>query len=296
MKPAEVLLRAWLREPSPDPLERRDPQAISAFMATFGPLIDAWFATEVRGLEHIPDGPALLVGTHNGGLMTPDMWGLMLAGWRHFGPELPAYGLAHDQVMRFPPSGRAMGLLGAVPARPGIADRLLSRGARVLVYPGGDVDAFKPWSERHVVKFAGRTGFIRLALRQRVPIVPVVSVGAHETLRILTDGRSAARALGLKRWLRIEVLPVFLCLPFGLGVGPIESHLPAPSRVRIQVLPPLWLSEPPDAADDALRVGELAEAVRGTMQQALDALAAEPGYGVAARLRQITASVRGRLG
>jgi 1-acyl-sn-glycerol-3-phosphate acyltransferase len=281
-----------LRTPPADPLARRDPVAIAAFLELFGPVIDAWFAPEVTGAENVPEGASLIVGSHNGGIMTPDMWILMLAGWRRFGPERPSYGLAHDQVMRVPVVARAVGLLGGVPARHDHASTLLERGAQVLVYPGGDVDTFRPWSERHKVKFGGRTGFVRLALRQQVPIVPVVSVGAHETFRVLTDGHRLAHALHLKELLRLEVLPVFLCLPWGIAIGPYELHAPLPSKIRIRVLPQIRFDLPPAAADDAATVRALAERVRGTMQAALDDLARVRDYGVRARLGELVQTVR----
>lgn len=284
-------MRAMLRTPPADPLTRRDPEAIAAFLELFGPVIDAWFAPEVIGAENAPEGPSLIVGTHNGGIMTPDMWILMLAGWRQFGPETPSYGLAHDQVMHMPIVGRALGLLGGVPARPDYASTLLERGAQVLVYPGGDVDTFRPWSERHTVKFGGRTGFVRLALRQHVPIVPVVSVGAHETFRVLTDGHRLAHALHLKELLRIEVLPVFLCLPWGLWIGPYELHVPLPSKIRMRALPPIRFDLPPSAAADDATVHALAEQVRSAMQAALDDLARVHDYGVRARLGELAQTV-----
>ena len=280
-----------LRTPPADPLARRDPEAIAAFLELFGPVIDAWFAPEVSGAENAPDGPSLIVGSHNGGLMTPDMWILMLAGWRRFGPETPSYGMAHDQVMHVPIVARMLGLLGAVPAQHEHASTLLERGAQVLVYPGGDVDTFKPWSERHTVKFGGRTGFVRLALRRQVPILPVVSVGAHETFRVLTDGHRLAHALHLKELLRIEVLPVFLCLPWGIWIGPYELHVPLPSKIRLRVLPQIRFDLPPSAADDDATVHALAEQVRSTMQAGLDDLARVHDYGVRARLGEVARTV-----
>jgi len=267
-------------------LDDRDPDFIRRHLRGFERLIDAWFAPEVDGLERVPDGRALIVGTHNGGNMAPDMLCLMAAFWRRFGPERPAYGLAHDQVFRVPMLGRLLSRLGAVPAGQERARALLERDATVLVYPGGDVDAFKPFRERHTVKFGGRTGFVRTALATGAPIVPVVSVGAHETVRVLGDGRGLARALGLKRWTRIEVLPVMLCLPWGVFLGPLEGHLPMPSKIRLRVLPPMKLAHPPSAAGDDALVRALAEQVRSTMQAALDELAREP-HGVRARLDEL---------
>lgn len=276
-----------LRRPPADPLARRDPEAIAAFLELFGPVIDAWFAPEVTGVENAVEGASLIVGNHNGGIMTPDMWILMLAGWRRFGPETPSYGLAHDQVMRLPVVGRAISLLGGVPARHDHASTLLERGAQVLVYPGGDVDTFRPWSQRHTVKFGGRAGFVRLALRQQVPIVPVVSVGAHETFGVLADGHRLAHALHLKELLRIEVLPVFLCVPWGLWIGPYEMHVPLPSKIRLHVLPPIRFGLPPSAAEDDATVHRLADQVRSAMQSALDELARAHDHGVRARLGEV---------
>jgi 1-acyl-sn-glycerol-3-phosphate acyltransferase len=177
-----------------------------------------------------------------------------------------------------------MSRLGAVPARRGLAQAALARGAKVLVYPGGDLDTFKPYRDRHRVTFGDRKGFVRTAIAAGVPIVPVVSVGAHETLRVLTDGRRLAHALGLHRLLRVEVVPVMLCLPWGLWVGAWETHIPLPSRLRIRVLPPLRFEVPREAANDDAVVTRARDVVAATMQRALDALVAEGGFGVRMRL------------
>jgi 1-acyl-sn-glycerol-3-phosphate acyltransferase len=288
--PARDHLLRWaaLAQPlGPDPLEWRDPGFILGELPLLGALIDRWFAPDVEGLEHLPQGPSLVVGTHNGGTLAPDMFTLMVACWRRFGVELPAYGLAHDQVFNMPVVGRWIARLGAVPARQRNARALLDRGATVLVYPGGDLDAFKPWRERHLVKFGDRTGFIRTAVAAGVPIVPVVSVGAHETVRVLTDGRDLARRLGLKALFRFEVLPVMLCLPWGVWVGAFETHLPAPSKIRIRMLPPIDLGLPPEAAGDEAAVLAARERVRATMQEALDGLVAEGHFGVRARFAEL---------
>ncbi len=284
-----------LAAPLPDdPLEWRDPAFIAGELPSLGALTDAWFAPVVEGLEHLPDGPALVVGSHNGGVMAPDMFVTMVAYWRRFGVERPAYGLAHDQVFRVPVAGRYLARLGAVPAHQRNARALLARGATVLVYPGGEIDAFRPHRERHLVKFGGRAGFVRTALAAGAPIVPVVSVGAHETVRVLTDGRALAQRLGLPRLARIEVVPIMLCLPWGISVGPWEAHLPAPSKVRVRVLPPLDPGLPASAADDEATVLALRERVRATMQSALDALVAEGGFGVGERLRELASATPAR--
>ncbi len=269
-----------------DPLARRSPEAIKVALELLGPLYDRWFSPEIVGYEHLEGRQALVVGTHNGGNMAPDMFALMIACWRRFGAEFPAYGLAHDQVMRMPLVGDTIARLGAVPANPRNAAALLDRGATVLVYPGGDVDAFKPYRDRHVVRFGERTGFIKLALRAGVPIVPCISVGAHQTWMVLSDGREFAIRSGLKRLFRLETFPIFLALPYGLGFGPVEAHLPVPSRLRLRLLPPMELPGGPASADDPQHVRRLADHVRSTMQAELDALVSEGDFGPLAQIRR----------
>jgi 1-acyl-sn-glycerol-3-phosphate acyltransferase len=280
------LLEILSRPQAEDPLARRSPEAIDHLRALFDRLIDAWYAPEIAGFQHFPDGPALVVGMHNGGNMSPDMFALMGAFWREYGSDYPSYGLAHDALFRIPGAGRLLSVMGGVPAAPGTAETLLGRGATVLVYPGGDVDAFKPYPERYQVKFGGRSGFVRLALRTGVPIVPVVSVGAHEGFRVLTDGRAIARAFGLKRLFRTEVWPIILSFPGLLTFGPFSSYLPVPTKLHVKLLPAIRFDHGPDAADDRELVARLAEEVRQQMQRTVDQMRDLP-HGPRARLREL---------
>jgi 1-acyl-sn-glycerol-3-phosphate acyltransferase len=266
-----------------DPLERREPQFIRDELPLFERYFEAWHKAEVMGLEHLPPGASLVVGNHNGGTLAPDMFALMAAYWRRFGVYRPAYGLAHDLVFTVPGVRQWMSKLGAVPARPEFALELLRRGSVVLVFPGGDVDAYKSWSDRHLVKFGGRCGFIRVALRAQVPIVPAVAIGAHESTVVLSDGKNLAEKLGAKR-VRLDVMPVSLGFPWGLIVGPVNPFVPFPTRIRIRLLPAIDLGLPPSAADDDALVRDLAERVRETMQHALDELVTEGGFGLLGRL------------
>ncbi len=259
---------------------RRDVGTIRSTLPVFDFLFRRYHHATVEGLEHVPDGPALAVGNHNGGLMCPDMFALLHAWWHRFGVDSPAYGLMHDMPFRLPVVGELMPRLGAVHARPANATELLRRGAKVLVYPGGDIDAFKPWNRRHEIVFGERRGFVRVALRSRVPIIPVVSAGAHEAFRILTDGRDVVRRFGLKRIARVEVMPVTLCLPWGVSLG-AGFYWPMPVRIRLRVLPPIsWPDLGPEAADDDAIVWRCREEVRALMQDALDDLAREGGHGL----------------
>jgi 1-acyl-sn-glycerol-3-phosphate acyltransferase len=232
-----------------------------------------YFRAEVTGFDRVPEeGPVLFVGNHSGGNMTPDSMVFMLAFNTYFGVERPVYALAHALVTSWPIIGKLAGKWGIITAGPQAARAALDRGACVLVYPGGDVDAHRPWSARHEIRFDGRRGFLRLAKEAGVPIVPVVSVGGHDTYLPLTDGRRLAKMLRLDRLARLKVLPISLALPWGLNIGDFGGHLPLPAKIRMEVLDPIDVSE--RFGDDA-DSDEAYEYVTGRMQEALTALASE---------------------
>jgi 1-acyl-sn-glycerol-3-phosphate acyltransferase len=120
----------------------------------------------------------------------------------------------------------------------------------VLVFPGGDLDACKPFSKRYAIDFGHRRGFIRTAIREQVPIVPVVSVGGHHSLYIWSDGRKIANLLRLRRFARSNVAPLGFALPFGVVVGIPLPHLPLPVKVHTRFLRAIHLGLPAAAADD----------------------------------------------
>lgn len=234
---------------------------------------ELWFDARVDGMEHLPDGPFLGVGTHNGGVLMPDMW-IWLARYHEARRATPIRALAHDMLVRGPgPIARVVARLGAIRADPGEAERALAAGCAVQVYPGGDFDAEKPWSRRNQVCFAGRLGWARLAIRSQVPVVPVVSVGAHETMIVLWDGAPLARLLGLDRSWRLQVFPLLLALPWGVFLGVPPFYLPLPAHIEVRVLAPV--APPPDAtsADDPQVVEAFDREVRGAMQAAIDGMA-----------------------
>jgi 1-acyl-sn-glycerol-3-phosphate acyltransferase len=257
---------------SHDDFENRDPDYIRDFLPAAWLLASFWFRAEVRGLEKIPaTGPVLLVGNHSGGNMTPDTTVFVLAFSAYFGVERPFYQLAHSMVMAMP------GLwwlrkFGTVVASPENADKALAKGAAVLVYPGGDYEVHRPTWESAKIDFDGRDGFIRIAHRDGVPLVPVVSIGGQETALFLTRGERLAKLLRLDALFRLKVLPISLALPWGLNIGDMLGHLPLPAKITIQVLDPIDVrarfGKHPDwkaAYRDIVR----------TMQKTLDQLRAE---------------------
>ncbi|MDP2712075.1 MAG: lysophospholipid acyltransferase family protein [Solirubrobacteraceae bacterium] len=259
------------RVPAAD-LDERDPDFIRESLPAQWLLASLWFRGEVRGLGHVPEhGPVLLVGNHSGGNMTPDTLVFTLAFSTYFGVERRFYQLAHNLVLSWPGLG-FLRKYGIVAASPDNAERALSSGAAVLVYPGGDHEVHRPSWERNRVSFDGRRGFVRLALEHDVPIVPVVAIGGQETALFLSRGEGLARRLMLDRLLRVKVLPISIAAPWGLNVGDGLGHIPLPAKITIEVLPAIHLREQFGAQPD---VDEVYAHVTATMQETLDALAAE---------------------
>jgi 1-acyl-sn-glycerol-3-phosphate acyltransferase len=282
--PADSLLtRAWhelagmiqRRIPRVD-LDERDPDYIREQLPLFWLFSSLWFRGEVRGLGNIPDeGPVLLVGNHSGGNMIPDTMVFTVAFSTYFGVERPFYQLAHNLVLSLPGLSW-LRKFGTVAASPENARKALSSGAALLVYPGGDYEVHRPTWEGNRVDFGGRKGFLRLALEQDVPIVPVVAIGGQETALFLSRGERLARWLALDRLLRLKVLPVSISLPWIVNIGDF-GHIPLPAKITIETLPAIDLHAEFGPDPD---VDEVYDHLIRVMQDTLHALAAERRFPV----------------
>jgi 1-acyl-sn-glycerol-3-phosphate acyltransferase len=258
-------------------LDERDPDYIRETLPRLWLLSSLYFRGEVRGLGNIPDeGPVLLVGNHSGGNLTPDTTVFSLAFHAYFGVERRFHQLAHNLVLSWPWLG-FLRKYGTVAASPENAQAALQAGAAVLVYPGGDREVHRPSWQSGQIDFGGRTGYVRLALDEDVPIVPVVAIGGQETALFLSQGEGLAKLLGLDRALRLKVLPLSIAVPWGLNVGDLLGHVPLPSKIVVEVLPPIHPREEFGADPD---VAEVHEHVMRLMQDTLDALSAERRFPV----------------
>lgn len=267
----DVVHQVARRIPRAD-LDERDPDFIRERLPLMWLAASLWYRGEVRGLGNIPDsGPVLLVGNHSGGNMTPDTVVFTLAFNTYFGVERAFYQLAHNLVLAWPGLG-ALRKFGTVAASQQNARRALESGAALLVYPGGDYEVHRPFWQRNRVDFAGRKGFIRLALQEGVPIVPVVSIGGQETALFLSRGETLARLLALDRLFRLKVLPVSLSVPWGLNIGDMMGHIPLPAKITIETLPAIDLRAEFGPEPD---VDEIYDHLIRLMQDTLDSLAAE---------------------
>src|SRR2546430_378971 len=191
-------------------LEERDPDYIRDRLPGMWLLASFYFRAVVEGLENIPaEGPVLLVGNHSGGNLTPDTLVFTLAFNTYFGVERRFYQLAHNLVMLMPQARIAnLRKYGTVAASLENSHKALDSGAALLVYPGGDYEVHRPSWDSAKIDWAGRKGWIRLALEKNVPVVPLVSLGGQETALFLSRGERLARLLRLGNMFRLQARPI----------------------------------------------------------------------------------------
>ena len=235
-------------------------------------LVDYWFRMEFDGWENLPDPPALLVGIHSGAPFVWDAWTVGVQWWRRFGQDRPLHGTAHDVLMAMPLIGRYFRAMGVLPAAPDSMATALAEGRDVAVWPGGEVDSLRPWSERDQANLAGRKGFVKMAIRAGVPIVPIATVGGADAMPVLVRGDQLSRALRLDKLLRLKVFPIAVSLPWGIAPAALPQF-PLPAKIRTRLMPAIELDQHPDRADDEEYLEEKYWEVQNSIQHGMDALA-----------------------
>jgi 1-acyl-sn-glycerol-3-phosphate acyltransferase len=256
-------------------LAKWDPGFVELVRKAVAPIVKLWFRADVRGLESLPSaGGALVVGNHSGGAMTPDVLVLAPAFYEAFGFDRPFYTLAHYGLFKTPLAG-SLRRLGVIHASPENAAKALRSDGVVLVFPGGDYDAYRSTFAQNKIDFHGRKGYVRTAIEAGVPIVPAVSIGGQETQLFLTRGAWLAKQLRLNR-LRTEILPLGFGFPFGL-TSTVPANFPLPSKIVTELLEPIDITA---QFGDNPDIDEVDAHVRGVMQSALDRLARQRRFPV----------------
>ena len=175
--------------------------------------------------------------------------------------------------MKLPGLGAYFSRAGVISPSPENIAAAFAAGHDVVLWPGGEVDSFRTWTKRDQVVLGGRKGFIRLAIRAHVPIVPVASVGGHDTFFVLAEGRGIAQVLGLKKRFRTEVAPITLSVPFGISLELLPAHIPLPAKIRTEFLEPIELDPDPERANDNDYVDRMYRDIEGRIQAGVDRLA-----------------------
>ncbi len=226
----------------------------------YDPLYRHWFRVEWEGLEHIPrEGGALLVANHAGAIPSDApviMHGIEVERQR------PVYGLAENLLRAIPAIGTIWSRVGGVPAHPDNAYRLLHDDQQlVLVFPEGTKGTGKLYRDRYKLHRFGRGGFVEIAMRAGVPVIPIAVVGAEESMPIVYKNARLAKLLNI---------PYFPVTANMLLFGPAGLVAYFPAKFKLRVLPPVSFDVPPDQERySRSRVMDEADQIREQIQQAL---------------------------
>lgn len=203
----------------------------------------------------VPDTPVLFVANHGFGGVIDLNAAASFAVIDDAGVTRDTTTLVHQVAWTFG-IGEIVEAFGGVVGSAGAVADAFAAERNVLVFPGGDVDAGKSWWDRNEVRFDGRSGFARIAMEHGVPIVPIVTAGAGDTLFVIHDGRGLSRRLGIADALRLKTLPISLSIPWGLSIGVVGMvpYFPLPAKLKSALLPAMYAEPDESAADFALRV------------------------------------------
>lgn len=239
------------------------------------PLIQKYHRAKFLGLENIPDHSFLGVGNHLGVYFMPESF-LWIGKYHTLKGKPPMKVLVHHifhkvaKFLKLPEDE-----FGIVDANPEYAINELKNGNSLTVYPGGDQDNTKSFFDRNKIEFYNHHGYIKLAVKAGVPILPIVGIGGGETLFVLSSGHQLTEKSKLAQRLNLKSWPIYWSFPFGwhIGHGPRLS-LPLPSQVTISILPPISLDQYSlDDLKDEKVLHEINAMIEGLMQVELDKLA-----------------------
>jgi len=228
--------------------------------ALYEPLYSKWFRTEWQGLEKIPElGGALLVANHAGAIPS-DAPVIMHGIEKELGR--PVYGLADYFFRSVPVVGTLWARAGGVSARPANAYRLLKEQDQLaLVFPEGTKGPSKSYTDRYQLRRFGRGGFVEIAMRAGVPVIPIAVVGSEEAMPVLFRLPTVAKALGL---------PYFPVTANLFAFGPLGVVMPFPAKFKLRVLDPVRFDVPPDQDRySKSRIMEESEGIRTQLQEAV---------------------------
>jgi len=224
----------------------------------YEPIYSKWFRVEWDGMEKIPTrGGALLVGNHAGAIPS-DAPVIMHGIEKELGR--PVYALADHFFRTVPVVGTLWARAGGVSARPANAYRLLKeQGQLVLDFPEGTKGTSKSFTDRYQLRRFGRGGFVEIAMRAGVPVIPIAVTGSEETMPTLFRLPAVSKLLGI---------PYFPITATVMAVGPLGYMLPLPAKFNLRVLDPIHFDVPPDQERySKSRVMEESERIRNLIQQ-----------------------------
>ena len=180
-----------------------------------------YFSVKTFGIEHVPArGRAMLVGNHSGGVAVD---GAMVCASMFLDLEPPrlSHGMAEKFINTVPLLSLWTNRTGHFTGLPEHAERLLEDERLLLVFPEGARGTAKLYMERNsLVRFG--TGFIRLALKTKSPIVPFAFIGGGEAIPTIMNSYTLGKLLGAPY---IPITPYLFALPLPVK---LEIHYSAP--------------------------------------------------------------------
>jgi 1-acyl-sn-glycerol-3-phosphate acyltransferase len=262
-----------LPRPAPEPEPLPDPrrgdvdewgrsEAIRALARRlYDPIYRRWFRAEWEGMDKIPkEGGALIVANHAAAIPS-DAPTIMHGIETELGR--PVYGMADYLFRTIPVVGTMWSRTGGVPAHPENAYRLLREQRQLaLVFPEGSKGPGKLYRDRYRLRRFGRGGFVEIAMRAGVPVIPIAVVGAEESMPILWKSGALAKLTGL------PYVPLTANqLVFGPLLGTVAWF---PAKFKLQVLDPVTFDVPPDQERySKSRIMDEAEKIRVQLQETL---------------------------
>lgn len=225
-----------------DSIENFDYRLVRLALPAVQAIARRYFRAEVQGLERVPEGPAMIVGNHNAGITFLEPFMMGAVWYRIRGESDPLFFLAHDAMVSLPLLRNVLLKFGCVRASMENSKKIFAAGRKLVVFPGGNYEAFRKFSERYTVDFGGHRGFARLAVEADVPIVPMLSIGGHETFFVIHRGERLAKLTRMDKILRSRSFPVSVALPWGVMLGPF-FHFPLPAKCTVEFGEPFTRSE-----------------------------------------------------
>ncbi len=238
------------------------------------PVLETYHRAKWLGLQNIPDKPFLGAGNHTGMHFMPEAM-LWLSKYYSVERSVPMLTLIHHMTHHL---GRLVKLpvneLGFLEAKKDNALNALKAGFAVTVYPGGDRDVARPYSDRNNINFFNHLGYVKIALKAQVPILPIVGCGGGETAFVINSGEKFAKWTGLNLLTKIHTWPLYWSFPFGFHFGHFPHlELPLPSQMTMSVLEPYSVNNyKPEDAENPEVVQHINREVLQLMQSELDKL------------------------
>ncbi len=222
-----------------------------------------WFRVEVEGIENVPSEDGALIVSNHSGALPPDAPMIMQAIRNEHPAPRPLYMLGEHWFKGYPGVSMIVNKMGLVPAHRENAQRLLhDEGRLAIVFPEGQKGTRKLYWQRYKLRRFGRGGFVRTAIRARVPIVPVALIGAEEAMPIFAH---------LKLLQKLSGLIYFPLTPSFPHFGLAAPLMYLPSKFKIRFMEPIDMAEyPVETIDDPAEIQVISERIRARIQHQLD--------------------------